>query len=1410
MRFADVSLKVRNTLIVALVLLFGCSTAVFGQASQPGQKFIPPAGLSQIKHVVFIVRENRSFDSMFGHQFPGTTNVTSGLASTGQVIPLQHLPDAMAHDICHGWGCFIQAIDYGKMDGFDLLNVGAPCNMNGDYECYGQQWQSDIPNYWLMATHFALGDDYFTSNKASTSPNHVYTVAAQSAGMITNAPAGCDSPPNDEIAILDPSGNVTTKFPCLDVTTMMDELQNAGISWRYYVDTKIPFNSMELISHLRYGPLWTNNVPDNQFVNDVQNGNLPQVSWLMATGEATDHPPYSICFGENYTVNAVNAIMNSTQYWVDEPTAIFIVWDDPAGLYDHVAPPQLDQYGLSMRSPLIVMSPFTPDNSPNNVTHVQYEHSSVLTFMEDLFAVPSLTNRDAGSNHMSADPVLFNFNQTRAPIPLTPRVCSPASTTNLTFYQQQQVGTPSPVSTVTMRNFLPTKLSFNSIKISGSTAFTQTNTCANGVAALMNESPFNCTINVTFNPGAAGPQSGTLTVNDSSGIQTVSLSALGTNVSVNPTLLSYASQQVFMSGTAQNATLTNNGTNPVSIGSIVASGDYSQTNTCGSTLGAGSSCTIAAVFTPTTTGTRYGTITVTDSDGGSPHVLGLTGTGTLVSISTGELDFGNQALGTVSGPQSITVTNLSASPLPIFGIVVTGNNGGQADTLTQNFQQNNNCGNSLAAGASCTINVVFSPVIQGALLGDVMVFECDQNNGICGAEGDSPQTIALTGTATSSNNNPTPFLVQALTPDSAAPGSSSISLTVNGASFGTTSVVNWNGSPRATTFVNGHQLTATLTAADLAAAATGSVTVTAPAPGGGLSNQVFFQVASPITNLAYTRNDLTAGNAPKGVVSADLNGDGIQDLVALNSADNTATVFKGNGNGTFTALAPFCTDGTKGSACAAAEPVAAAVGDLNRDGKLDLVIANYSGNTLVIFMGNGDGTFVQGTSLSAIWPTDVKLADFNRDGKLDIVYPLSLQVAVDVLLGNGDGTFVDTTTPPFTGAGPLSIAVGDFNSDNKVDIATADSIDNNVSILLGQGDGTFKSGGKVNVGNKPVAIVAGDFNGDNLIDLAVANQTDNTISVLKGKGDGTFTVGTTAPSTGSAPAALAVGDFNADGKQDLVVANSGANTTSVLLGNGDNTFQTHQDSPVGTAPAALATGDFNRDGILDLAVANSGATTMTVLSGNTGTSNGPMASLSPTSLTFGTVALGSMSNRQTVTLTNTGTATLTIATITTTGDFVKTNHCSKTLAPNASCTVDIAFKPTVKGARTGTLLFTDNAPGSPQTVSLSGTGTAAGFVPTSVNFGSQKVGTTSAPQTVTLTNVAATGNMKITSITLAGANKADFAQTNTCPTSLPPAQSCTISVTFAPSATGARSASISASDNGGGSPQSVPLSGNGT
>jgi probable HAF family extracellular repeat protein len=209
---------------------------------------------------------------------------------------------------------------------------------------------------------------------------------------------------------------------------------------------------------------------------------------------------------------------------------------------------------------------------------------------------------------------------------------------------------------------------------------------------------------------------------------------------------------------------------------------------------------------------------------------------------------------------------------------------------------------------------------------------------------------------------------------------------------------------------------------------------------------------------------------------------------------------------------------------------------------------------------------------------------------------------------------------------------------------------------------------------------------------------------------------------------------------------------------------------------------------------------------------GTTARLSPTSLSFGTVAISTASPAKTVTLTNVGTTTLTITAIAITGtnadDFAQTHTCGSSLAAGASCTVSVTFSPTQIGKRTGTLSVTDNAPGSPQKVTLNGIGTTAKLSPTSLNFGSVAVGTTSTAKTVTLTNVGTT-TLSITGIAITGTNAGDFAQTHTCGSSLAAGGSCTVSVTFTPSATGSLSGTLSVTDDAPGSPQIVSLSGTG-
>jgi hypothetical protein len=204
-------------------------------------------------------------------------------------------------------------------------------------------------------------------------------------------------------------------------------------------------------------------------------------------------------------------------------------------------------------------------------------------------------------------------------------------------------------------------------------------------------------------------------------------------------------------------------------------------------------------------------------------------------------------------------------------------------------------------------------------------------------------------------------------------------------------------------------------------------------------------------------------------------------------------------------------------------------------------------------------------------------------------------------------------------------------------------------------------------------------------------------------------------------------------------------------------------------------------------------------------------------LTFANQTVGTTSATQFSTLTNSGTTTITISSITPSGDFALAGlgTCGTSLAAGVSCTTSVSFKPTATGTRTGSVTITDSATGSPQKIALSGSGVSSGtgtpvlsLSPTSLAFGNQTVGTTSAAKVVTLSNTG-TAALSITSIAVAGTNIGDFTQTHTCGASLAAGAKCTISVTFKPAATGARSARVSVTDNASGSPQAVALSGSG-
>jgi phospholipase C len=699
-----------------------CASAPAQQPAMQG----PPPDLSTITHFVFIVKENRSFDNYFGTFEPPPYGATTGVISTGQVIPLGHTPDLTPRDIGHDWLSSVVAMNNGKMDNYDLIQSKSPgfaCTVNQDYLCYTQHTQQDIPNYWNYAQNFVLADQNFASIQAETFPSHLYTVAAQSGGVITNPTnkgVGCDSP-TATVLVIDPQGNVSTQFPCFTFATLADSLSAAGISWKYYATGKSIRNPLDAIASIRQTNLWKNVVPATQFITDAQNGTLPQVSWLTDGDAAMEHPGKSVCNGENWTVQQLNALMTGPNWGT---TAVFITWDEFGGFYDHYPPPKIDEYGLGPRVPLLIISPYA---RPGYISHTQYEFSSFLKLVEERFNLAPLTLRDANANDMQD---AFDFaQQPLPPLVLPVRNCSPVSTTELKFIPQP-IGQPSPVKTVTISNFGTADLLINNISMTG-TSFTQTSTCGSKVIG-----GGSCLINVTFTPNVTGLSAETLTISDSdvTSPQVVNLSGTGTSVTLSPNPLVFGTRVVGTTSSPLTAKLTNTGSTALSIASIVISGDYSKVTTCKNSLAAGASCTISPRFTPTTNGIRYGTVTISDGDATSPQVLSLTGIGTQVSSAPTSLNFGNQAVGTTSAPQNVTFTNLGTTPLNVTNVSVLGF---YKQTILYNYSQTNNCVGSLAPGTSCTISVSFAPITTGKIVGTLSIAD---------SEADSPQSVALNGT----------------------------------------------------------------------------------------------------------------------------------------------------------------------------------------------------------------------------------------------------------------------------------------------------------------------------------------------------------------------------------------------------------------------------------------------------------------------------------------------------------------------------------------------------------------------------------------------------------------------------------------------------------------------------------------
>jgi phospholipase C len=376
-----------------------------------------PAGFKKIKHLIWIIQENHSFDNYFG-TFPGADGIPSGtclpvLPGSSRCVKPFHITatNLPICDLGHEWQVAHAAYDNGRMDGF-VWAEGTNYTM-GYYD------QRDLPNYWAYARHYTLCDRYFSSFLGPSLQNHLYTVAAQDGGITAPMPHTLKQV---ERALDDPDG-----FSFASTVTLFNKTK---LDWKYYNETKPlpPGVSRDVGINDQFYPdpkrFWIWNplpgfkavrdnpadmarlVPLGQYFEDLKRGTLPQVAWIVPDTEDSEHPPEPIAQGMWYVTRLINALMQS-RYWKD--SAIVLTWDDYGGFYDHVEPPFVDAYGYGPRVPTIVISPYA---KPGYISHETYDFTSVLKFIEERWGQTYLTARD----HYALDlRDCFDFNQAPNP-----------------------------------------------------------------------------------------------------------------------------------------------------------------------------------------------------------------------------------------------------------------------------------------------------------------------------------------------------------------------------------------------------------------------------------------------------------------------------------------------------------------------------------------------------------------------------------------------------------------------------------------------------------------------------------------------------------------------------------------------------------------------------------------------------------------------------------------------------------------------------------------------------------------------------------------------------------------------------------------------------------------------------------
>jgi len=407
-------------------LLFVTGSVALGSggsgAARAGACAQVPCG--PIKHVVIIVRENRSYDNLFG-LYPGGDGTKYARIGKKR-IKMPRTPDFVKSDLAAGSFNTELAINNGKMNMFYKIRGAI---QDGKDIADTQYGAGEMADYWDYARHFSLADRFFSTIASQSFANHLVLVAGQNVGGVIDNPTngqkkveswGCDSPAS-EIVETYSNYRMSFKRPCFNSETLADEADAAGVSWKYYAPQPgqqgYVWSTMDAIKHIRDTAQWgAHVVPYTDFDQDISSGSLPALSWLTTAPMYSDHPGDSECMGENWTVQQINAIMQSPLW---SSTVIVLTWDDYGGFYDHVAPPRENLHMLGPRVPALVISPYTKRGTYQR----QLDFRSIIKFVEKQYHLPHLMIYDREVTSLGA--MLDTSRSPLGPDILQPVACDP-------------------------------------------------------------------------------------------------------------------------------------------------------------------------------------------------------------------------------------------------------------------------------------------------------------------------------------------------------------------------------------------------------------------------------------------------------------------------------------------------------------------------------------------------------------------------------------------------------------------------------------------------------------------------------------------------------------------------------------------------------------------------------------------------------------------------------------------------------------------------------------------------------------------------------------------------------------------------------------------------------------------------